>query len=154
VAEERVRELERAADEQQRASQDKDSVVARLQQALDARDSDQESERSRLEAESRESRKRVEEVEMQLRQMEKQLSEATRAAARAASHSSTMELEEQLGRMCQDVLAKQALLEQIMSEKTALRSRLESEAIRNTDLQVRVYMCVCVCVCVCITQYK
>jgi hypothetical protein len=54
--------------------------------------------RMRLEAESRESRKRLEQVEMQLRLMEKQLSEATRSAARAASHSSTMELEEQLSR--------------------------------------------------------
>ena len=52
----------------------------------------------RLEAESRESRKRLEQVEMQLRLMEKQLSEATRSAARSASHSSTMELEEQLSR--------------------------------------------------------
>lgn len=44
VAEERVRVLEREADEQQRASQEKDSMVSQLQQALDARDTDQESE--------------------------------------------------------------------------------------------------------------
>jgi len=48
----------------------------------------------------------------------KELAAATRAAARAATQSSTAELEEQLNKMCQDVLAKQALLEQIMSEKT------------------------------------
>ncbi len=35
---------------------------------------------------------------MQLRLMEKQLSEATRSASRAGSHSSSMELEEQLSR--------------------------------------------------------
>jgi hypothetical protein len=44
VAEERVWVLEREADEKQRASQEKDSMISRLQQALDARDADQESE--------------------------------------------------------------------------------------------------------------
>ena len=51
-------------------------------------------------------------------------------------------------RMCQDVLAKQALLEQIMSEKSVLRTRLESESIRNTDLEVCVCVCVCMRVCI------
>jgi hypothetical protein len=96
----------------------------------------EDSERSKLEAEARDSRKRAEQVEIQLRQLEKELAASTRAAVRASSHSNTAELEEQLNKMCQDVLAKQALLEQVMSEKTALRSRLESEALRNADLQV------------------
>ena len=56
-------------------------------------------------------------------------------------HTLTHSLTHTIGiRMCQDVLAKQALLEQIMSEKSVLRTRLESESIRNTDLEV----CVCV----------
>jgi len=62
-------------------------------------------------------------------------------------HTLTHSLSHTIGiRMCQDVLAKQALLEQIMSEKSVLRTRLESESIRNTDLEV----CVCVVACVCV----
>ena len=135
-AEEQACELQRALGEQERLLAERDGVVAQLQQALDAGVAAEDSERSKLEAEARESSKRAEQAEIQLRQVEKELAASTRAAVRASSHSNTAELEEQLNKMCQDVLAKQALLQQVMSEQTALRSRLESEALRNADLQV------------------
>ena len=136
AAEEEVCRLQLRLEEQESACEEQQGVILRLQDALDARGAAEESERQKLEAEVRESSKRLAEVEMQLRQTEKQLAESQRAASRAAMHSRTAELEEQLNKMCEDVLAKQALLEQVMSERMALRSRLESEIIRNTDLQV------------------
>lgn len=66
AAEEQVRQLQRTLEDTQRACEDKDRSVARLQQALDAHDSEQDSARSKLEAEARDSRKKMEQAEMQV----------------------------------------------------------------------------------------
>uniref|UniRef100_A0A7S4KVP0 Uncharacterized protein n=1 Tax=Guillardia theta TaxID=55529 RepID=A0A7S4KVP0_GUITH len=101
-----------------------------LRSALKAKERHCEELREEFDNQTKGIRKKLEEAELQVRQLER-----TSHVKPHVREVNDNELEAQLNKMCEEVLAKQALLESLMSEKTALRSRLESEAIRNKDLQ-------------------
>ena len=84
-AEEHARRLEGTLEEERQASAKHAREVARLQLAVDAREAVVETARAELEAATHDSRKRIEELELLLRQREREISEVRRAAARAAA---------------------------------------------------------------------
>ncbi|EKX49998.1 hypothetical protein GUITHDRAFT_135674 [Guillardia theta CCMP2712] len=110
-----------------------------LRSALKAKERHCEELREEFDNQTKGIRKKLEEAELQVRQLER-----TSHVKPHVREVNDNELEAQLNKMCEEVLAKQvldlgglegegvndvskALLESLMSEKTALRSRLESE---------------------------
>jgi len=114
----------------------KDAEMVSLGKKVKENQAEVDSVKEACEAELRETKKKLEEAQLELRQQQKLQASVPTSAGRGSG--SDPELEAQLSKLCEEVLAKQVAFEQVTFERAALRSRLETATARISELQEQV----------------